>query len=534
MAVKQRYGRNRTCVARNRVSAERSRARPRRRSLAVEPLEQRVLLDAGGILSGTVFNDTDRDGVFDVGESGLVDWTVELQPVGSTDTPELILENPTPDQWSQFGRFVAAVGDNVLVGSHYDDLADEPDAGAAYLFDGTTGEVLHTLISPNPVENDKFGRAVAGFGEDLLIGAPLDDTAAVDSGAVYLFDGQTGDVLRTLLSPTGGINDQFGRAIAAVGNNILVGARFDDSAAEDGSIEDAGAAFLFDGATGELLQTFQSPTPAGNAQFGYSVSPMGENVLIGARYDETGAAGLGAVYLFDSATGNLLQTFRNPTQRASGDPSGFGRSVAAVGDNVLVGARLDDSGVDGAGSAFLFDGATGVVLHVFTSPTPVGGEDFGFDVAASGDDVLVGARWDNRWDGLNQDSGGAVYLFDAATGQLMQTFANPSPAAWDAFGCSVAMLGDRIVVGARDGNAAYVFDAIHESAVTTSAADGSYSFTDLEPGDYRILTEGRESFSQTFPDGHGAYSVTISDDLGHLDLDFCYVENEAPIGRNDL
>ncbi len=454
-----------------------SRKRHLKRHLKIEPLEQRTLLAGQGVVSGTVFNDLDWDGLPGDSEPGLADWTVTLQRVGGTDTPEQTFENPTPDEWSQFGRFVAAVDDNVVVGSHYDNIAGPPDAGAAYLFDGASGQLLHILQSPNPAAGDKFGRAVAGLGQEVLVGAPLDDTSAEDAGAVYLFDSQTGQLQRTFLSPSANVNDQFGRAITAVGHNVLVGARFDDRAAED-----AGAAYLFDGETGELLQTYLSPTPAENAQFGYAVAAMGDNVLVGARYDETGANGLGAVYLFDGRTGNLLQQFVNPTQRANGDASGFGRSIAAVGDNVLVAARWDDAGVDGAGAAFLFDGATGELLHTLTSPTPFEGEEFGFSVASIGNDALVGARWDNRWDDLGEESGGAAYLFDGVTGQLLQTYANPSAGVWDAFGVSVAPFGDQVIVGTRDGNVAHLFDAIAESTTRTTDADGQFSFAPLEPG----------------------------------------------------
>jgi len=494
-------------------------------------------------LSGVAFDDLDRDGTYDPGEPGLPDWTVQLQQVGKTDTPIRTFENPTPDEWSQFGRFVAAVGNpisgqyNVLIGSHYDDLAGPADSGAAYLYDGSTGELLHTLLSPEPAEGDKFGRAVASVGNNVLVGAPLDDTAAIDSGAVYLFDGKTGMLLHSFFNPTPRMDDQFGRAVAAVGDNVLVGARFADVLSEDGAtvdIESTGAAFLFDVETGNLLQTFYSPTPSENAQFGYSVASMGDNVLIGARLDETGAAGVGAVYLFDGATGNLLQSFLNPTQRATGEPTGFGRSVAAVGNNVLVAARWDDTGADGAGSAFLFDGATGELLHTFTSPTPFSGEEFGFCVAAVGNDVLVGARWDNRRDDLGDGSGGAVYLFDGRTGQLLQTIANPSPAAWDAFGISVAAFGEQVVVGTQTGNAVYTFQGVDEAAVTLTDADGNYSFTDLESGTYRIRQFIQEGYVRTLPGDSGTYTVVIEHDEAVDGLDFGNVEDEPPVAMDEV
>jgi hypothetical protein len=37
---------------------------------------------------------------------------------------------------------------------------------------------------------------------------------------------------------------------------------------------------------------------------------------------------------------------------------------------------------------------------------------------------------------------GAAYLFDATTGNLLQSFTNPTPAFYDSFGSSVALSGN--------------------------------------------------------------------------------------------
>src|SRR5262245_18397045 len=110
-------------------------------------------------------------------------------------------------------------------------------------------------------------------------------------------------------NPAPAVDDEFGRAVALVGNNVIVGAQFDDGAGTD-----AGAAYLFDGTTGELLRTFLSPNPRPGDFFGMSVAAVVSNVLVGAPND-SGPPGTtniraGAAYLFDSNTGALLQAFR--------------------------------------------------------------------------------------------------------------------------------------------------------------------------------------------------------------------------------
>jgi len=129
-----------------------------------------------------------------------------------------------------------------------------------------------------------------------VIGSRHDDTGTTDSGAAYLFDATSGNLLQTFLNPTTAVGDRFGWDVSIDGNNVLVGARLDDAGATD-----AGAAYLFNATTGNLLETFLNPTPALNDVFGTHVSISGNNVLIGATGDDTGATDAGSAYLFDIA-----------------------------------------------------------------------------------------------------------------------------------------------------------------------------------------------------------------------------------------
>ena len=134
---------------------------------------------------------------------------------------------------------------------------------------------------------------MAGVGDNVLVGAPLEDTGVPEAGAAYLLDGDTGVLLQTFRSPNPALGDSFGWSVAGVGGNVLVGAPFDDTEGRD-----AGAAYLFDGVTGALLQTFLNPTPGRGDFFGWSLAAMGENIVVGAPEDSAGADRAGAAYLF--------------------------------------------------------------------------------------------------------------------------------------------------------------------------------------------------------------------------------------------
>ncbi len=354
---------------------------------------------------------------------------------GDSQFPRQTLINPIPGFFDRFGTTVAAVGNNVLIGAPGDDIGENQDTGSAYLFDGNTGALLSTITNPTPGSFDRFGAKVAAVGNNVLIGTPEDDNSgAVDVGVAYLFN-NTGALLQTFRNPTPAAFDLFGASVAAVGNNVLIGTPNDST----GTFQ-TGTAYLFDGNTGQLLRTFSNPTPEVGDNFGTAIAAVGNNILISAPGDDTVGLNAGAVYLFDGVTGTLLKTFFNPNPDAE---DGFGNSVAGEGNNIVVGAPFDDAGAFNAGVAYLFDSNSGALLQTFRNPTPDFNENFATSVAAVAGRVLIGSPYDNR----DNFRSGSAYLFDSATGGLLKTLINPSPSYDDNFGTSVAVLGNSFLVG---------------------------------------------------------------------------------------
>ncbi|MCI0696362.1 FG-GAP repeat protein, partial [candidate division KSB1 bacterium] len=380
--------------------------------------------------------------------------------LAQTFTLKHSFQSPAAAAFNQFGAAVAAVGNNVLVGE-----PSTTNGGSAYLFDGNTGALLLTFSNPTPAGGELFGRAVAGVGNNALIGAP---GANGGVGEAYLFDGTTGALLHTFTIPSPTVADLFGFAVAAVGNNVLIGAPGHDTGSTD-----AGEAYLFDGSNGALLQTFLNPTPTPATgvpdQFGFAVAGVGNNALIGAPGDDTGATNAGASYLFNGGTGVLLQTFTNPTPFLSDQ---FGTAVAGAGINALIGAPFDDTGATNAGAAYLFDGASGGLLQTISNPSPNSGDNFGWSVAAFGINVLVLIGTPNG-DGF----AGKAYLYDGTFTSPAQTFLNPTPVTGDQFGFAVAGSDNNVIIGAlgddtagEDAGAAYLYSSCNQPPTITLAA----------------------------------------------------------------
>jgi hypothetical protein len=308
-------------------------------------------------------------------------------------------ENPTPATNDQFGGAVSLSGNQALVGAQRDALGGTA-SGVAHLYDVTTGGLTNTFSNPGPAPNasDNFGHAVAISGNQALISAVGDDRGASNAGAAYVFNTTTGAVLQTFLNPTPASGDNFGFDVALSGNRALISTINDDTANLN-----AGAAYLYDTTTGALLHTFLNPTPelnntfGNNDNFGFSVALSSTRIAIGAPNENVNGFHNGAVYLYDLATYNLLATLVIPTPNS--DPEEFlGSDVALSDQYVLAGAPFRNKGPllaqKDLGAAFLFNAITGAFLQEIGDTSPTRGDRFGFAVALDGGDALIGAQTD--------------------------------------------------------------------------------------------------------------------------------------------
>jgi hypothetical protein len=197
--------------------------------------------------------------------------------------------------------------------------------------------------------------------------------------------------------------------------------------------------------------------------FGDSVAMSGDRAVIGA-FTESGGfstffAGAAYVYYYNGTT-MVEEAKLIASDRDFGDT--FGDSVAISGQTIVAGAPGNiDSGHDGTAYVFQYDGTQWVEQTILVPPTS-SKQAFGFSVGVSGDRVIVGADLDSE----NGSFAGAayVYQYDGAQWILQQKLLASDGASEDAFGYAVAISGDTVVVGAHsdddlgeDAGSVYVF-----------------------------------------------------------------------------
>ncbi len=191
---------------------------------------------------------------------------------------------------------------------------------------------MTTIANPD-YQTKSFGAAVAAVGNDVLIGSPLDANAG-PQGAAFLYD-TSGNMLQTFLPPDSG--GEFGAAVAAVGSNVLIGSPLDDGG--------AGEAFLFFSSPGYNSpgspEIFVQPD-GGGGEFGASVAGTGNQALIGAPGANLGTNDAGAAHLFDAdpsspTFGNAIDAVQeaNPTTGGA-----FGTAVGIDDGAIVVGAPV--------------------------------------------------------------------------------------------------------------------------------------------------------------------------------------------------
>lgn len=88
---------------------------------------------------------------------------------------------------------------------------------------------------PNPSPGNRFGATVLPLSTgNVVITAPLDDAGGPDAGAVYLFNGATGALISTLKGSTADDNVGGGGVVAlSNGNFVVVSPGWDNGVAVD-------------------------------------------------------------------------------------------------------------------------------------------------------------------------------------------------------------------------------------------------------------------------------------------------------------
>lgn len=395
---------------------------------------------------------------------------VDIAPaqVPNTLRHSLYAPKTTPQKYCKQGASVALDGGLAVVGAPMFDRDEitAPDSGAVRIHEVATGALRHEFKSPDQTPFGCFGQAVAISGNRVVVGSDLAVGDAPRAGQVHIFDLTAASPAipwLTLTHPDPQADDLFGHSVAIQGNIVVVGVWLDDDGAEN-----SGSAFVYDLSSPTpsipVLQ-LTNPTPAESDSFGVTVGVSGSRIVVAAYGDDTIASNAGAAYVFDLQSGTPGVPVATLTMPDGAQNDGLGNSLSISGDKVAIGIEGADAGAINAGKVAVFDlSSPATPPLVITSPAPQEHGYFGTSVALDGNRLVVG---EYRKD-LNVADAGACHVYDLASGTPgtpTHTLKKVTPEAADYFGNAVAVSGNTVLAGAfqddtgdSESGSSYLFD----------------------------------------------------------------------------
>ena len=299
--------------------------------------------------------------------------------------------------------------------------------------------------------------------------------------------------------------DQFALSVACNNNRIVIGSPYEDTPTGG-----EGSVYIFD-INGNEIKKIQSSDIEASDSFGWSVAVSDTIMVIGAKGEDTGGSGAGSAYIFDIHGNEITKIQASDAQ----ETDAFASSVACSDTRIVVGAPSEDTGGLAAGAAYIFD-LNGNELAKIIASDAEASDQFGYSVAVSDTRIVVGANFENT----GGSAAGSAYIFDINGNELAKIQASDAEAS-DYFGWSVSCSNNRIVVsaygedtGGSGAGAVYIFD-INGNELTkiqSSDIEASDLFgTSVSCSDNRIVVgaKGEDSTAS------GAGSVYIFDIHGN-------------------
>lgn len=350
----------------------------------------------------------------------------------------------------------------ILIGAPGEDPAGLANAGSAYLYNTSSGTLVHRYDGTQAGE--RFGSAVSGSNDvnndgniDVVIGSPDYDSALIGVGRVQVFS--TASPFALVTSRTGAIaGAELGSSVLSLPD--LTGDGRDEFAGgaplyDSTSFTNAGAAYLFNGAGGTLF-TFTGVQS--QAHLGHALARAGDlngdgktDLLVGAPGSTLVPPVSGVVYTFSGANGSTLAAQTGP------EPTSYGRAVAGGSDisgdgkpDYVAGSPDAVPTGTAAGSISVMSAAAGTPPVVWTAAGSLMGARLGSAVASIGDingdgiaDFAAGASrglGTQLLFGILLEYAGTVRAYSGADGSVLWTTAGSVEG--DELGFALAAAGD--------------------------------------------------------------------------------------------
>lgn len=361
------------------------------------------------------------------------------------------LQSPNFNQFDHFGTAVAISGDYIFVGAwgeDYDELESNylDSAGAAYIFKKQGSGLFafeQKIVASDREALNAFGYGIAVDGDYAILSPVRHDYDASganfldDAGAAYIFEKDGNGIwneVQKIVASDRAVQDFFGQAALAVNGNYIAVGSFADDEDENGNNPSSatGSAYIFErdtnGTWNEIQKVVAKDRTVGDF-FGWSIDLDGNNLVVGANQDDNFT---GATYIFEKDANDVWNEAQKIMASDASTGDRFGQSVSIDGNHIVVGAYLKSytaggTTFPGVGRTYIYEqdgtGTWNQIQNIYALDKAQS-DSFGFSVAVSGDNAIVGAYLEDEDEsGLNTlQSAGSVYMFNANEASTLSVF----------------------------------------------------------------------------------------------------------------
>lgn len=325
--------------------------------------------------------------------------------------------------WGFFGWSVATndtyVAASAPEASFLDPSTSARRTGGVFIFD-IDGNYVTFLVDPNG-EDYQYGYSLAMDNNYLVVGSPYDWSGST-MGVVHIYDVNNNFALITSITnpdadPTA-VDDGFGSCVAISNNYLIINAVGGRNWLEEWPTvpwgdwnQEEGYVYVYNTGSWDLRHSNKNPiTPPQDwydnfnyiLYYGFWVDicdryyAVGHPADLAPDYNGNMYAGqaIGYVHVYNAQTGALMYTIQNPeAPRDLWSTDYFGLSVKITNDFLLIGVP-DYEDVDGdlAGRVYVYESATGTLVNTIENQSPEKVFDyFGSTVKFNGATAAVAA-----------------------------------------------------------------------------------------------------------------------------------------------
>ncbi|MBN8598186.1 MAG: hypothetical protein J0L78_10985 [Planctomycetes bacterium] len=307
------------------------------------------------------------------------------------------------------------------------------------------------LAASGGMANDGFGTASAAGSDTIVFGSPGRRVGLNNfqgQASVFRFVGAAWSPEATLTASDGAANDSLGSSAAISGDTIVLGAP--GKTIGPNTLQGAAYVFTRSGSVWTQQAKLVAADGAIGDSFGCSVAAFGDTIVVGAYAKASGANfNQGAVYIFTRSGSVWTQQAKLLASDGTANDF-FGIGVGAGLDTVAIGAS--SKGVAGnlaQGAAYIFtrSGVTWSQQAKLVASDGAAGDAFGSSVSLSGNSVLLGAEH-KAIDSIEYRGAGYVFTRSGSVWTQQARLSASDGAAFDYLGSSCVLSGDTAILGA--------------------------------------------------------------------------------------